>query len=99
MQAVSSREVLIITAAAAGAALTARWCVCRDRRVREAMDAPARDRVEELHRAYRDRTLPSGGSPTSVLYRHWSRLYPLQFAPGSASAAALRRSSRSRSKQ
>ncbi|MFF0206194.1 hypothetical protein [Streptomyces sp. NPDC005017] len=98
MQAVSSREVLIITAAAAGAALTARWCVCRGRRLRETTDAPARDRVEELHRAYRDRTLPSGGSPAGVLSRHWSQLYPLQSAPA-ASPAAVRRSSRSRSKQ
>ncbi|MFE6365893.1 hypothetical protein ACFVP3_38745 [Streptomyces sp. NPDC057806] len=97
MHVVPSHEVLIITAAAAGAALTAHWWAGRGRRPHSAPHALAQDRVEELHWAFRDPTVPSADSPTEALRRYWSWLHPLQFAPPEAPAAPAHRSLLSRS--
>lgn len=88
MQAVPSREVMIITAAAAaGAALGARWWGSRERRPYTVTDVPAGERVEELHRVFRDDTTPSpADSPAQTLHRYWNRLHPLQFAAPPAPA-------------
>jgi hypothetical protein len=97
MQAVSSRQVWIITAAAAGAAWSVRWWVGRGDLPHIDADAPTRDRVEELHWAFRDRTVPSADSRADVLHAYWSRLHPLHFAPACAPAPTARRSRLSRS--
>jgi hypothetical protein len=69
MQAVSSRDVLIITAAAAaGASLTATLWARRSRRPHNDTGVSARDQVEELHRAYRDRAAPPAGLATPALH-------------------------------
>ncbi|MGW3988447.1 hypothetical protein [Streptomyces sp. NPDC004830] len=82
MQAVPPREVMIITAAAAaGAALGARWWSSRARRPYADPDVPAPERVEELHRIFRDdASTPPADSPAQTLHRYWNRLLPLQFA-------------------
>ncbi|GGV45550.1 hypothetical protein GCM10010261_19930 [Streptomyces pilosus] len=94
MRATPLREVLIITAAAAaGAALTARWWSC-GRPPHSAPNVPAGDRVEELHWAFRDRTVPPADSPAQVLHHYWNRLHPLQFEgpPSAAHHTLLSRS-------
>ncbi|MGW0917030.1 hypothetical protein ACWD1Z_35775 [Streptomyces sp. NPDC002784] len=97
MQAISSGQVWIITAAAAGAAWSVRWWVgrCHLPHIDDA-DAPTRDRVEELHWAFRDRTVPSADAQADVLHAHWSRLHPLHFAPPGTPAPTARRSGLSR---
>lgn len=98
MQAVPSREALIITAAAAaGAALGACWWSSRDRRPHALAEVPAGDRVEELHQVFRDHTTPPADSPAQTLHRYWNRLHPLQFSGPPASAPTAHHSLLSRS--
>ncbi|MFF4982189.1 hypothetical protein ACFY3O_19315 [Streptomyces sp. NPDC001046] len=90
MQVVPNREVLIVTAAAAvGAALGARWWSARARRPHTVPDVPAADRVEELHEAFRDPTVPPdpADSPAQTLHRYWNHLHPLEFAESPAPTA------------
>ncbi|MFE5754652.1 hypothetical protein ACFQ7I_13275 [Streptomyces massasporeus] len=92
MQAISSREVLIITAAAAGAALSAGWWANRRLGPDITTDVPDRDRVEELHAAFLDSTVPYAASGAVAAHRHRSRLHPLRVASPWAPAATAHRS-------
>ncbi|MGW0602278.1 hypothetical protein ACWD11_34985 [Streptomyces sp. NPDC002776] len=97
MQAISSDQVWIITAAAAGAAWSVRWWVGRGHLPHIEANASTHDRVEELHWAFRDRTMPTADAQADVLHVYWSRLHPLHFAPPCAPAPTARRSGLSRS--
>jgi type II secretory pathway predicted ATPase ExeA len=91
MQAVSSREVLIIAAAAAaGAGLTARWWARFGQRPQACAPGSAQHRVDDLHGAFRDLMQPSAHRPEEVLHRQWSHLCRLQLPPSTASPVTPR---------
>jgi hypothetical protein len=91
MQPTTPRDALAIAAAAATGAVVAATGVLAVARRRARRDpgphfrplAAGPDRVDELHFAFRDRTVPPVGTPEEVLRQYWSRLHPLRFASAS----------------
>ncbi|MFJ7147165.1 hypothetical protein ACIQVT_03035 [Streptomyces sp. NPDC100445] len=71
--------------AGAGTAVAAvRWW--NRRRPRPFPQGPGEDRVEELHLAFQDPTVPSADAPEETLHRYWSRLRPLDLTAERAEA-------------
>ncbi|GAA2450809.1 hypothetical protein [Streptomyces glaucus] len=82
MPVATSRDALTIgVAALAGAVVAARWWAHRLPQPQPGNRAVAADRVEELHLAFRDRTVPHPDDPENALRRYWSRLHPLTLTP------------------
>ncbi|MFF9090660.1 hypothetical protein ACF1BE_30575 [Streptomyces sp. NPDC014991] len=86
--AVTRHEAFAISFAAiagAGTAVAAvRWW--NRRRPRPYPHRPGEDRVEELHLAFQDPSVPASDAPEEALHRYWSRLQPLDLTAERADA-------------
>ncbi|WP_439945417.1 hypothetical protein [Streptomyces sp. BBFR109] len=85
MQSATSRDALVITAAATvGAVVAARWWARHHPLSDSRSLAAGRDVVGELQLVLSDPATAFTGAPQDVLRRHWDQLHALDLAPAPA---------------